>query len=299
MLDLSAAFDTVEIRCCWAEMRSAGVIGIAHQWFESYLASRTQSVCLGRTKSQPSELLQGVPQGSVLGPVLFILYTGPIGQIIRNHQLDKAALTRIQACVREIKAWLNHNRLHLNDNKREVIVITTPSSANKHSVTDVIVGYSIIRPTAVARNIGVMFDHVLSLKSQVSKLCQVAFFYIRRIRSIRDCLTQHATELLIHSLVISPLDYGNGLLYSVSDKLLDELQRVQSVAARVVVKASRYDHITPILKTLHWLPIRYRTEYKLLLLTFKTLHHLAPSFLTDLLQLYHPTRTLRSSLDAY
>ena len=125
-------------------------------------------------------------------PGLFILYTRPIGQIIRHHQLDfhtfaddfqlyvwfkindptdeKAALTRIQACVREIKAWLNHNRLHLNDNKTEVLVITTPSSANKHSVTDVIVGDSIIRPTAVARNIGVMFDNELSLKSQVSKL---------------------------------------------------------------------------------------------------------------------------------
>ena len=106
------------------------------------------------------------------------------------------------------------------------------------------------------------------------------------------------TELLIHSLVISQLDYGNGLLYGVSDQLLDKLQRVQNVAARVVVKTSRYDHITPILKTLQWLPIRYRTEYKLLLLAFKALHHLAPSYLTDLLQLYHPTRTLRSSSDA-
>ena len=90
---------------------------------------------------------------------------------------EKTALTRIPACVRELKAWLNHNRLHLNDNKTEVLVITTPSCANKHSVTDVVVGDS-IRPTAVARNIGVMFDNELSLKSQVSKLCQVAFFYI-------------------------------------------------------------------------------------------------------------------------
>ena len=238
-----------------------------------------------------------MPQCSVLGPVLFTLYTGPIGQIIRHHELDfhtftddaqlyvsfkinaptdeKAALTRIQACVRELKSWLNQHRLHLNDNKTEVLVITTPSSANTHSVTDVIGGDSIIRPTAVARNIGVMFDNELSLKSQVSKLCQVAFFfYTRRIRSIRDCLTHDATELLIHSLVISRLDYGNGLLYGVSGQLFckGSIMWQRALLSR--------------------LPIRYRTEYKLLLLTFNALHHLAPSYLTDLLQLYHPTRTL-------
>ena len=84
--------------------------------------------------------------------------------------------------------------------------------------------YSIIRPTAVVRNTGVMFDNVLSLKSQVSQLRQVAFFYIRRTRSIRDCLTQHATELFMHSLVIYRLDYGNCLLFGVSEQLLDKLQ---------------------------------------------------------------------------
>ena len=146
MLDVSAAFDMVDHSLLLDRMRSAGVIGITHQWFESYLTSRTQSVCLGRTKSQPSELLQGVPQGSVLGPVLFVLYTGPIGQIIRHHQLDfntfaddsqlyvsfkiidptdeKAALgpnTHTGICERNKKAWLNHNRLHLNDNKTEAL----------------------------------------------------------------------------------------------------------------------------------------------------------------------------------
>ena len=152
------------------------------------------------------------------------------------------------------------------------------------SVTGGIVGDSIIRRTAVARNIGVMFDNELSLKSQVSKLCQVEFFYIRRIRSIRDCLTQYATELLIHSLVISRLDYGNGLLCGVSDQLLDKLKRVHNVAALVVVRASRYDHIglTSILKTVHWLPIRYRTEYKLPVLDVSNLewYHL-PVILFD------------------
>ena len=97
---------------------------------------------------------------------------------------------------------MTHHHLQLNDNKTEVLVITTPSSASKHSLTDVVIGDSILQPTAVARNIGVMFDSELSMKSQVSKLCKVAYFHLHRIRSIRDCLTQHATELLVHSLVM-------------------------------------------------------------------------------------------------
>ena len=88
LLDLSAAFDTVDHTLLLACMKSTGVIDVAHQRFESYLSSRTQTLCLGQTKSDPLELLQGVPQGSVLDPVLFTIYTGPIGQIIRRHRLD-------------------------------------------------------------------------------------------------------------------------------------------------------------------------------------------------------------------
>ena len=136
------------------------------------------------------------------------------------------------------------------------------------------------------------------MKSEVSKLCQVAYFHLYRSRSIRDYLTQHATELLVHSLVISRLDYGNGLLYGVPDQLLDKLQRVQNVAARIAVRASRYDHITSILETLHWLPVRYRIEYNVVLMTFKALYLLAPIYIADLLQFYQPCRALRSSSDS-
>ena len=169
------------------------------------------------------------------------------------------------------KSWMTHHRLQLNDEKTEVFVITTLSSASKHSLTDVI-GDSILQLTTVSRNIGVTFDSELSMKSQVSKLCQVAYFQLHRIRSIRDCLTQHATEFQVHSLFISRLDYENGLLHDVLDLSLDKLQRVQNMAARIVVRASRHDHITTIVYTLRWLPVRYRIEYKVVLMTLKYLH---------------------------
>ena len=91
LLNLSAVFGTVDRTLLLAYTKRTawtGVIDVAHQWFESNLSSRTQTVCLGQTKSDPLELLQGLPQGSVLSPVLFTLYTVPIGQIIRWHRLD-------------------------------------------------------------------------------------------------------------------------------------------------------------------------------------------------------------------
>ena len=172
-----------------------------------------------------------------------------------------------------------------NDDKTEVRVIITPNSASKHSLTDIVIGDSILQPTAVARNIGMMFDSELGINSHVSKLCQVAYFHLHRIRSIRDCLTQHVTELLVHSLVLSRLDYGNGLLIMYLISYWTSC-RVQNMAARIVVRASRYDNITSILETLHWLPVRYRIEYKVVLMTFKALHLLVPSYIAYLLQFY-------------
>ena len=160
---------------------------------------------------------------------------GPIGQIIRRHRLDfhlfaddsqlyvsfkindtndeTIALARIQACVDELKAWLINHRLQLNDSKTEILVITTPSSAGKHNLTNVVIGDSILNPTTVAHNMGLMFDSAFNMKSQVSKLCQAAYYHIHKIRVIRYCLTQHATEPLVHAFVILRLDYGNSLLY--------------------------------------------------------------------------------------
>jgi len=191
-----------------------------------------------------------------------------------------------------------HNRLQLNDSKTDILIITAPCSAVKHKVTDAVIGDSILKPTTVPRNLGVMFDSAFNMKSQVSRLCQTAYYHLHKIRAIRDCLTQHATELLVHALVISRLDYGNSLLYGLPDVLLDKRQRAHNAAARVAMKACRYDHVTPILETLHWLPVQYRIQYTIILTTYKVSHLLAPIYLSDLLEFYQPIRTLRSSSES-
>ena len=115
--------------------------------------------------------------------------------------------------------------------------------------------------------------------------CLFSYFHIR---SIRKLLSDDSAASLIYSFVTSRLDNGNCLLNGISDALLKKLQLVQNTAARVLTKTRKYDHITPVLKDLHWLPVRERIQYKILLLTWKSLHDLAPPYLKDLLIPYTP-----------
>ena len=146
-----------------------------------------------------------------------------------------------------------------------------------------------------ASNIGVLFDESLSMVPQVTATCKSSFYHLRKISLIRKYLTFDAAQLLVHALVTSKLDDCNLLLYGLPKNVIKQLQRVQNAAARVVTVSPKFCHITPILVNLHWLPIELRIEFKLLTITYKTLHGLAPTYIEDLLQRYYPTRDLRSS----
>ena len=156
-------------------------------------------------------------------------------------------------------------------------------------------GDTVMPVSSVAKYIGVFFDDALSMNNQVQHICRVAYFHIHCIGKIRNLLDRKTIEIMIHTYVTSGLDNGNCLLYDISDHLLTNLQRLQTAAARLITKTKKHDHITAVLIDLHWLPIKKRIEYKLLLLTFRSLHALAASYITDLLIRYEPTRALRSA----
>ncbi len=121
-----------------------------------------------------------------------------------------------------------------------------------------------------------------------------AFYHIKNIGSIRNHLTQEATVTLVHAHVTSRLDYYNALLYDLSDKILYKVQKTQNTAPRVVTGTYKFEHIAPVLNNLHWLPVKFRINFKILLLTFKAYHGLAPSYLCDLIDKKLPTCSLRN-----
>jgi len=127
--------------------------------------------------------------------------------------------------------------------------------------------------------IAIILDSQLTMSDHVTSLCRSCFFQVCQLRQVRSSLTTETTETLVHAFISSRLDYCNSLLYGINDGLLKKLQVVQNATARVTTKTRKFDHIKPVLRELHWLPVRKRIVYKLAVMVYKCLHGLAPPYL--------------------
>ena len=137
-------------------------------------------------------------------------------------------------------------------------------------------------------------DQCFKLDHHIKAICKTSQYHLRNIARIRKYLDESSTETLVHAFVSSKLDHCNALLYGLPKYQLNRLQLVLNTAARVVTCTRKYDHITPVLIRLHWLPVHYRVIFKVLLLVFKALNGLAPCYISDLLNKRSSVRLLRS-----
>ena len=163
-----------------------------------------------------------------------------------------------------------------------LLLIGTRHQLAKITIDGITVGHSVIAPQSPVRNLGVWLDSNLSMGDHITKTSSAAFYYLYNIRRIRKYLSKECTETLIHAFISSRLDYCNSLLYGLPAYQIQKLQRLQNSAARLVFHESKFCHITPLLRALHWLPVAYRIIFKILLLTFKAIHKLAPTYISEL-----------------
>lgn len=152
-----------------------------------------------------------------------------------------------------------------------------------------------ITSSQTIRNLGAMLDCNLTMSAHVDMICRSAWAYLRKVGLIRKYLDQTTTEKLAHAYVTGKLDFMNSLLVGLPSTQIDKLKRIQNAAARVVARIPKHEHISPVLKQLHWLPITQRIQYKIALLIFKCLNDLAPEYLASLITIKENTRQLRSS----
>jgi hypothetical protein len=316
LLDLSAAFDTIDHNILLSRLNSCfGISNTAHSLLSSYLSQRSQSVAIDQTFSPNLPLLRGVPQGSVLGPLLFTLYTTPLSHLLTDSSLkfhfyaddtqiyisfssteSLDALAKLTSTLDQVHSWFCANRLVVNPSKTEYLLIGTLQRRSKVTNSSIFFKNVSLSPTDSARNLGVIFDSNLDFKSHISSICRSSFFHIRQLRQIRPSLDRNSAIVLANALVHSKLDYCNSLLNGLPKTSLVRIQYVQNALARVVCNTTKFNsHTSTLLKSLHWLPISERINFKIASLTFKVLNYSKPSYLAELLTSYQPSRSLRSS----
>ena len=317
-----AAFDTLDHDTLLHRLQHTfGLSGFVIAWICSYLTNRSSFVKIDSSSSPSSTILTGVPQDSVLGPLLFILFISPIANVINSDQSNQnnivsfhqyaddtllyigtnsstltSQIASIESCTQRVHDWLLNNGLHLNPSKSEVIAFYNPRSkplaALAKSIGTVSVAGSSIKLQTSIKNLGVYLDSKMSFDKQVSETFKACSFHIRALRHIRASLTTEASKTVAAAIVGSRLDFCNSLLAGTSVSNLNRLQLVQNTLARVVAQKPWFCRITPVLFDLHWLPVRHRISFKIATITFKVLQF---QQLASLVPKYVPARALRSS----
>ena len=314
---LLVALDTVEHSVRLRRLENCfGVTGTAIAWIGSYLSDRSQFVRMDSSCSAIVNCSCGVPQSSVLGPLLFVAYTAPMSTVAENvgvqyHQYADdtqiyAALSReevnetsvnLHNCLTAIHLWLSQNGLVVNPDKSEAVLFSTSQRSRLAPLplSTVNVAGAITSITDSVKLLGITIDKHLTFNTHVLNVCKASYYHIRALKHIRSFLTEDVTRSIACALVNSRLDYSNSVLYGTSKTNLARLQRIQNSLARVVVTARRTDSIKPILERLHWLPIVYRIEYKVVTVAYKVRETGYPAYLKSAVVELIPNRISHSS----
>jgi hypothetical protein len=314
LLDLTSAFDTVDHLSLCRILECAGLSTEVLSWFSQYLSGRCQSVVIQSSISDVVFLPNGVPQGSVLGPLLFSVYVRGVSDVIKQHNIDytiyaddiqlsisskystlSEASSSLEHCMLHVKSFLSSLSLRLNDNKTEVIFLGSRQLIARCSQTYFKFGEVDIPLSSHVKDLGVIIDNSLSFERHISKVRSSCFSHMRIIGRIRRSLSTRDCLMLLHSLVVSRILYCASIYNGISAKQQRRLQSIINSAMRLAIGLRKTDSITASLVQHGWLSV----EQLVYLHTASLIHGIywsgLPVSLSSALVSHVPSRKMRSS----
>ncbi len=287
-LDLRKAFDTLNHRIILSKLLSFNFSPHTLRWIESYLSGRTQYVSIQNYNSAPLSISTGVPQGSILGPLLFTLYINDLPSVCPNTNIQMYAddtviyihgssvsqvANELTESLVHVAAWLEQCCLQLNISKTVCMFIT--KTKNLSVVPDVFVSGERLQVVSEYKYLGVLIDSKLSFKAQVKKVCNRVRFSLSNFRFIRDYMSSDAALMYMHSMIISHITYCLTTWSQASITTLKPLESLYKQSLKTLDKKSVQFHHCSILKKYNLLSWDNLIKYVHICLPFKTMHSLS------------------------
>ena len=305
-IDLSAAFDTVDHDLLIKDLHKMGIRDNALSLIQTYLEDRTTQVQIHSSKSEPKPVPFGLPQGSVLSPLLFTLYTRSLALLIdemgfEQHTYADDTLIYISFLPDEIdyikemlqhlfirlKQWMHFRKLKINVDKTKVMLISPQLTKNRilDSFQNIIFDDITLHPVNEIKILGVIFDSDLTFKPQINAVIRKCNFSIHKIKQVRAFLSRKTLILLVLNKIHSTIDYCNTVYFQLPKSRLILLQRILKQAVRLIYKLPPNDHtMHHAQELLHWLTIGPRITYKIIITFYKSKLVNAPAYITNFLQ---------------
>jgi hypothetical protein len=298
-LDIKKCFDTIDHRILLKKLSYYGIHGKELDWFKSYLVNRAQVVkSNGKTSSQKF-LNIGVPQGSVLGPILFMIYVNDLSQHVHlgtaNLYADDTLIyctgttvsevnSKLQKCVNEVFNWYEGNRLVLNASKSNTMLVASKYAINQGDCNmNINLNGCVLEQLSALDYLGVKIDDSLTWSEQILKMCKSISFKVSKLARLTKILPYRTVILLYNCFIQPSIDYAITIWGNTSATNLAKIQRLQNFAARAVTK--KYDYINyrgiDIVHELGWMDVLQRHNYFQCILMFKSIHGMAPYYLTN------------------